>query len=62
MGDTQSVLSRLREELSYREYIMQTISRADIPEDFSYYRTGSKVFYEYLSQFRSYLIREVNKR
>ena len=41
---------------------MQTISRADIPADFSYYRTGSKVFYEYLSQFRSYLIREVNKR
>lgn len=30
---------------------MKTISRSDLPEDYIYYRTGSKVFYEYYTQY-----------
>lgn len=30
---------------------MKTLNRADIPEDFSYYRTGSCVFYEYYQHY-----------
>lgn len=30
---------------------MKTLNRADIPEDFVYYRTGSEVFYEYFREF-----------
>jgi hypothetical protein len=35
---------------------MKTIHRKDIPEDFIYYRSGSRVFFEYLKSFRSYII------
>lgn len=41
---------------------MKTLLRKDIPEDFVYYRTGSTVFYEYLKQFRSYIVEKVHKR
>jgi len=35
---------------------MKTLHRKDIPEDFSYYRTGSKVFYEYYKKYSSKVI------
>ena len=38
---------------------MKTILRSDIPRDFSYYRTGSRVFYEYYQKFTTYLIRKI---
>lgn len=38
---------------------MKTISREHIPEDFSYYRTGSKVFYEYYKQYSRLLIHRI---
>lgn len=41
---------------------MKTLHRKDIPEDFVYYRRGSQVFYEYLKQFRSYVVEKVHKR
>ena len=41
---------------------MKTLQRSDIPEDFVYYRSGSRVFYEYLRQFRSYIVEKVHKR
>ena len=41
---------------------MKTMIRRDIPEDFIYYRTGSKVFYEYLKQFRFYIVEKIHKR
>jgi hypothetical protein len=41
---------------------MKTLSRKDIPEDFIYYRSGSRVFYEYLKQFRFYIVEKIHKR
>ncbi|GAB0174981.1 MAG: hypothetical protein HHAS10_08600 [Candidatus Altimarinota bacterium] len=41
---------------------MKTLLRKDIPEDFVYYRTGSIVFFEYLKQFRTYIVQKVHKR
>lgn len=53
--------------LSYREYpiklaLVKTLMRNLIPEDYVYYRSGSKVFFEYLSQFRSYIVKQVTKK
>ena len=49
LGDGYTEGSGICEELPHSEYIdtMKTLLRQDIPEDFSYYRTGSRVFYEY---------------
>lgn len=41
---------------------MKTLERKDIPEDYIYYRTGSEVFYQYLKQFRSYIVEKIHKR
>lgn len=41
---------------------MKTLPRSDIPEDFIYYRTGSRVFFDYLKRFRSYITERVGKR
>lgn len=41
---------------------MQTLPRSDIPKDFIYYRTGSRVFFDYLKRFRSYITERVGKR
>lgn len=30
---------------------MKTLDRSDIPQDFIYYRTGSKVFYDYYAHY-----------
>lgn len=35
---------------------MKTLHRKDIPTDFSYYRTGSKVFFEYYKKYSSKVI------
>lgn len=35
---------------------MKTLSRHLIPEDFSYYRTGSKIFYDYYRQYTKLII------
>ncbi len=40
---------------------MKTLPRNLIPEDFMYYRTGSRVFYDYLKRFRSYIVEYVWK-
>ncbi len=41
---------------------MKTLPRSDIPEDFIYYRTGSRVFFDYLKRFLSYITERVGKR
>ena len=41
---------------------MKTILRSDIPKDFSYYRTGSKVFYEYYKNYTELIIHRIGKR
>jgi hypothetical protein len=38
---------------------MKTILRSDIPSDFSYYRTGSRVFYEYYKKYTQLVIHRV---
>ncbi len=40
---------------------MKTLSRENIPEDFSYYRTGSKVFYEYYRRYSRLLVHRIGK-
>ncbi len=40
---------------------MKTLLRSDIPQDFSYYRTGSKVFYEYYKKYSHLLIFRIGK-
>ena len=35
---------------------MQTLNRKDIPEDFSYYRTGSKVFFDYYQNHKRLIL------
>lgn len=39
---------------------MKTINRLFIPEDFIYYRTWSKVFYEYYKKYSKFLIEKIN--
>ena len=50
------------EKLSYCYHLMKTILRSDIPKDFSYYRTGSKVFYEYYKNYTELIIHRIGKR
>jgi len=38
---------------------MKTIPRESIPDDFSYYRTGSRVFYEYYRKYTRLIIERV---
>ena len=38
---------------------MKTILREDIPLDFSYYRTGSRVFYDYYKKHTKLLIQRM---
>lgn len=40
---------------------MKTISRSEIPEDYTYYRTGSKVFYEYTKKYTSNIVEKIGK-
>lgn len=40
---------------------METIDRSQIPADFSYYRTGSRVFFEYYRKHSKMLIHRVGK-
>jgi hypothetical protein len=40
---------------------MKTLPRALIPADFTYYRTGSRVFYEYYKKHSSTMINRIGK-
>lgn len=40
---------------------MKTILRQDIPEDFSYYRTGSQVFFDYYQKYKRLLIHRTGR-
>ncbi len=40
---------------------MKTIQRSEIPEDYIYYRTGSRVFYEYYRKYTYQLVEKIGK-
>jgi hypothetical protein len=40
---------------------MQTLPRSDIPKDFIYYRTGSRVFLDYYKEFTKLKIIETGE-
>ena len=40
---------------------MKTLARHLIPEDFSYYRTGSKVFYDYYANSTRLLVGKIGR-
>lgn len=40
---------------------MKTLLRQDIPEDYTYYRTGSQVFFEYYKNYTSLLVARIGK-
>lgn len=57
MGKTLTEMSRISEKLYHcLDLIMKTLPRSDIPADFSYYRTGSEVFYEYYKKYTKLII------
>lgn len=40
---------------------MKTLDRSDIPEDFTYYRSGSRVFYEYYKKYTKMIVFRIGK-
>ena len=40
---------------------MKTLSRSLIPTDFSYYRTGSRVFFDYYKKYTDNIVERIGK-